>query len=142
MIATSMNIRKAFFKFPIQNCLLAILGLFFVYFVSDTTKHEFVAFDFFLELFYNAVVMLLMALALINYMYKDDKKSMNLLLGAICIMFSEIIQLAYFYIADFNLLNVLCSLFLVFAFLFFYFQSRLEYREDIDYEREDIPVSD
>jgi hypothetical protein len=140
-IAITMNFKKTFLKFPIQICLLTILGLFFVYFVSDTTKKGFTGNEYYLELLYNAVVMLLMALALVNYMYRDDKKSMNLLLGTICIMFSEVIQLAYFYVAeDFNLLNVLCSMFLVFAFLFFYLQSRLEHREIIDYNHQDVQV--
>jgi len=139
-IAISMNIKHAFLKFPIQICLLFILGLFFVYYVSDTTKDDFTYNEYYLELFYNAVVMLLLAIALVNYMYRDDKKSMNLLVGAICIMFSEIIQLAYFYIADFNLLNVLCSMFLVFAFLFFYLQSCLQHREIIDYNKQDVHV--
>ncbi|WP_323787835.1 hypothetical protein [Psychroserpens sp.] len=139
-IAVSMNIKKVFLKFPFQICLLFILGLFFVYFVSDTTKKDFSYNEYYLELLYNSVVMLLMAMALINYMYRDDKKSMNLLIGAICIMFSEIIQLAYFYIADFNLLNVLCSMFLVFAFIFFYLQSCLQHREIVDYNQQDIHV--
>lgn len=141
-ITIEMNFKKAFFKFPIQIGLLAILGFFFVYFVSDTTKKELTNNEYYLELLYNAVVMFLMAIALVNYMYRDDKKSMNLLIGTICIMFSEVIQLAYFYIAaDFNLLNVLCSMFLVFAFLFFYLQSRLKHRKIIDYQQQqDIHV--
>lgn len=142
-IAVGMNIKKAIVKFPLQIVLLLILGLFFVYFVSDTTKNEVSNNDYYLELFYNAVIMLLMALALVNYMFKDDKKSMNLLLGTICIMFSEVIQLAYFYIAEeINLLNVLCSIFLVFAFLFFYLQSRLENRESVDYTRQNTQISE
>ncbi|MBR9845319.1 MAG: hypothetical protein GYB35_04020 [Algicola sp.] len=134
-ITYEMNLKKAFLKFPVQIGLLVILGFFFVYFVSDTTKKELGNNEYYLELLYNAVVMFLMAIALVNYMYRDDKKSMNLLIGTICIMFSEVIQLAYFYIADFNLLNVLCSMFLVFAFLFFYLQSRLKHRKIIDYQQ-------
>lgn len=141
-IVVALDVKKAFLKFPVQIILLAILGLFFVYFVSDTTRKELTYNEYYLELLYNAVIMLLMAIALINYMYRDDKKSMNLLIGTICIMFSEVIQLAYFYIADINLLNVLCSMFLVFAFLFFYLQSRLEHRRIIDYHHQDIQVPD
>ena len=141
-ILVSLNVKKAFLKFPVQIVLLVILGLFFVYFVSDTTRKELTYNEYYLELLYNAVIMILMAMALINYMYRDDKKSMNLLIGTICIMFSEVIQLAYFYIADINLLNVLCSMFLVFAFLFFYLQSRLEHGEIIDYNHQYIQIPD
>lgn len=141
-ITVAMNFKKAFLKFPIQIGLLTILGIFFVYFVSDTTRKELTYNEYYLELLYNAVVMFLMAIALVNYMYKDDKKSMNLLIGTICIMFSEVIQLAYFYIAEINFLNVLCSMFLVLAFLFFYLQSRLKPREVIDYSHQDVHVSE
>lgn len=141
-IVVALNIKKVFLKFPIQIALLIILSLFFVYFISDTTRKELSQNEYYLELLYNAVVMFLMAMALVNYMFRDDKKSMNLLLGTICIMFSEVIQLAYFYIADINVLNVLCSMFLVFAFFFFYLQSRLEHREIIDYEHQDIKGPD
>jgi hypothetical protein len=135
-IALDMDVKKAIIKFPIQIGSLVVLGLFFVYFVSDTTRKELTINEYYLELLYNSVVMFLMAIALVNYMYRDDKKSMNLLIGTICIMFSEVIQLAYFYIAaEFNLLNVLCSMFLVFAFLFFYLQSRLQHRKIIDYQQ-------
>lgn len=141
-IIVSLNIKAAVYRFPIQTALLTILGVFFVYFVSDTTRGELDYYQYYLEFSYNATVMLLLAFGLINYMYKDDKKSMNLLIGTICIMFSEVIQLAYFYIADFNVLNVLCSLFLVFAFLFFYLQSRLKHREIIDYSTQDAHISE
>ncbi|MCB0383401.1 MAG: hypothetical protein KDD05_08925 [Psychroserpens sp.] len=137
-ITFGLNFKKAFMKFPIQIALLMVLGLFFVYFVSDTTRKELTTNEYYLELLYNSVVMFLMAIALVNYMYRDDKKSMNLLIGTICILFSEVIQLAYFYIADFNLLNVLCSMFLVFAFLFFYLQSRLKHAKIKDYLHQDL----
>ena len=106
-ICMSLNIKAAFVKLPFQIILLAVMGFLFVYYITDTSKTEFNLYEYYLELTYNAIVMLLMALALINYMYRDDKKSMNLLIGTVCIMFSEVIQIAYFYIADFNLLNLL-----------------------------------
>ncbi|WP_299224326.1 hypothetical protein [uncultured Psychroserpens sp.] len=141
-IFMSIDMKYVLAKLPIQITLLVILGLFFVYYVSDTTRAELSYYEYYLELFYNAVVMLLMGIALINYMYRDDKKSMNLLIGTICIMFSEVIQLAYFYIADMNLLNVLCSIFLVFAFLFFYLQSKLSHRKQVNFlaQQQDVNV--
>jgi hypothetical protein len=126
MIA-SLNFVKAIKKFPLQVLILIILGVFCVYFVSDTTKRELETSQYLLEFAYNAIIMFLMCLALINYMYHDDKKSINLLIGSIFIVFSEVIQLAYFYVAEFRILNVLCSLFLVMAFIFFYLQSLLKH---------------
>lgn len=126
MIA-SLNLQKAIKKFPIQAVLLVILTIFCVYYVSDTMERELEASQYALEFTYNAAIMFLMCLALINYLYHDDKKSINLLIGSIFIVFSEVIQLAYFYVAEFRILNVLCSLFLVAAFTFFYLQSLLKH---------------
>jgi cbb3-type cytochrome oxidase subunit 3 len=71
--------------------------------------------------------MVLLSVALINYMYRNDTKSMMFLMGSICIVFSEIIQLAYFYVMDDKMLGFIYSFFLVVAFIFFYLQSQLEF---------------
>jgi hypothetical protein len=133
MILSGINMTKAITRFPIQSLLLIILGVFVVYIVTDTTKGELDSSQYTLEFTYNAVIMILMSLSLLYYMIKDDKKAMNLLIGSICILFSEILQLAYFYIADFNILNVLCSVFLVMAFVFYYLQSRLQHQNVVEY---------
>nr|WP_321224611.1 hypothetical protein [uncultured Psychroserpens sp.] len=126
-IVSTINMSKALLKFPLQSLSLLILGVFVVSLVTDTTIDELTTPQYIMEFVYNAVIMVLLSFSLLNYMIKDDKKAMNLLIGSIFILFSEVIQLAYFYIADFNILNVLCSLFLVIAFLFYYLQSRLKY---------------
>ena len=67
---------------------------------------------------------------------------MNLLLGALCIVFSEVIQVAYFYVSDLNVLNVAFSILLVLAFSFFYIQSNLSYQERESYESETIEMQE
>jgi hypothetical protein len=124
-ILAGINILDAIAKFPFQIFLLVVLSVFVVQIITETTKKELNPLEYNIELLYNAVLMFLMSLSLINYIYKDSKKSINLLIGSICIVFSETLQLAYFYISDENVLNLLCSLFFVAAFLFFYLQSRL-----------------
>jgi len=136
-IITIMNIKKAISRFPIQSLLLFVLGIFVVYMITDLSRPEFVRdYTYNVELVYNSVIMFLVCLALINYMYNDTKKSMNLLIGSICIVFSEVIQIAYYYITNLdNTLSVVYSLFLVLAFLFFYFQSRLQQEYNTVYEK-------
>lgn len=126
-IMKSMNVVDIVKKFPIHLVILIILDVFCVVVVTNTTLSRLNAYEYYLELVYNSVIMILLTVALINYIHKDDKKAINLLMGSIFIFFSEVLQLAYFYISNINLLNVLCSLFLVLAFLFFYLQSRLDY---------------
>lgn len=127
-ILSLMDFKKAVTQFPVQIILLSILGIFVTYMITDLSISGLpMDYTYFVELFYNAIIMILVSLSLINYMYKDTKKSMNLLIGCIFIVFSEVIQIAYYYITDFdNTLNVVYSVFLVVAFIFFYLQARLE----------------
>jgi len=82
-----------------------------------------------LELLYNIFILSLLTVSLLNYFYRDDKKAMILFLGSLCISFSEVIQIAYYYIVDRQLLNVTYSMLLILAFYLFYVQSKLEYEE-------------
>ncbi|MEH6536273.1 MAG: hypothetical protein V7719_07775 [Psychroserpens sp.] len=135
-IFTIMNFKRSISRFPFQSLLLFVLGTFVVYMITDLSKLE-LGFDYTyaVEMIYNTVIMFLVCLALINYMYNDTKKSMNLLIGSICIVFSEVIQIAYFYISNVdNTLSVVYSLFLVLAFVFFYCQSRLKQEYNTVYE--------
>lgn len=134
-IITNFNMTEVLRRFPMQILLLLGLGVFVVYLVTDTTKNQLDLPEYALEFTYNAVIMVLLSVSFLNYMYRDDKKSMNLLVGSIFILFSEILQLAYFYIAaDFNVLNLLCSVFIVAAFLFYFLQSRLKHEDIVEYD--------
>ncbi|MCK0125536.1 hypothetical protein MWU76_14180 [Gelidibacter sp. F2691] len=124
----TMNIVEIIKKFPFHILIMLVMGAFCVVIVTNTTLSRLSYTQYAMEFVYNAIIMVLLTVALINYLHKDDKKSINLLIGSICILFSEVIQLAYFYITNINVLNVLCSLFLVLAFVFFYLQSRLDYQ--------------
>ncbi|WP_460219205.1 hypothetical protein [Psychroserpens sp. MEBiC05023] len=137
-IFSIMNFKKAISRFPIQSMLLFVLGFFVVYMITDLSRPVlwFDDYSYNVELIYNSVIMFLVCLALINYMYNDTKKSMNLLVGSICIVFSEVIQIAYYYITDMdNTLSVIYSFFLVGAFVFFYLQSRLAQEYNAVYEQ-------
>ncbi|TDU40562.1 hypothetical protein BXY82_2614 [Gelidibacter sediminis] len=129
LMLRTMDFFEIIKKFPFHIFIMIVLDVFFVVIVTDTALHRLSYAQYFMEFLYNAVVMILLTVALINYLHKDDLKSINLLIGSIFIVFSEVIQLAYFYITDINILNVCCSLFLVIAFWFFYQQSRLGYEK-------------
>ncbi|RKE95071.1 hypothetical protein [Ichthyenterobacterium magnum] len=139
-VIKDMNFRAVVSKLPIQILLLLILDVFCVLIVTGTTKGQLSFYEYSLEFVYNTVIMVLLSLALISYMYRDDKKSMNLLIGSIFIVFSEVIQLAYFYVSDSIMLNVICSVCFVFAFLFFYLQSILVHTEQFEPIREKLKV--
>lgn len=127
-ILSSMDLIEVLKKFSVSLVILIILDVFSVIIVTNTAEDRLNYYEFFVEFVYNVVIMILLTVALINYLHKNDRKAINLLIGSIFIFFSEVIQLAYFYVADINLLNVVCSLFLVLAFVFFYLQSKLTYQ--------------
>jgi hypothetical protein len=138
IVLKDMNIKEVITKLPAYIVILLVLDIFCVTIVTDTAKGLSV-YQYSLEFIYNAVIMSLLTLSVINYIYRVNKKAMNLLVASIFIVFSETIQLAYFYIIEINLLNVLCSLFLVFAFLFFYLQATLdEEPEELDLFKEHL----
>jgi hypothetical protein len=89
--------------------------------------------DYSIEVFYNIVVMLLLTVTLVNYISRDSKKAMNLLIGSLCIVFSEVMQVAYFYVSEKNVLNVTYSVLLIFAFCFFYIQAGMNYSRNPEY---------
>ncbi|RAJ24864.1 hypothetical protein LX77_01863 [Gelidibacter algens] len=139
-ILSAMNVIEMVKKYPFHLLILIVLDVFCVVVVTNTAIGRLTYYAYFVELIYNAVIMILLTVTLINYLHREDKKAINLLIGAIFIFFSEVLQLAYFYISSINILNVACSICLVLGFAFFYMQSILSYewREEISYK--DIAV--
>ncbi len=136
-ILKGMNIKGLFNRFSAYILILVALDIYSIILVSDITfKSElfYGSFDYIIEISYNTVIMLLLTITLINYISQHTKKAMNLLLGALCIVFSEVIQVAYFYVSAENILGVIYSALLVLAFGFFYIQSNLSYVDDENYE--------
>lgn len=132
----SINFRSVINRFPVHIIILLVLDIYSVYLVSEiAVKSDYlsVMIDYIIEIVYNIVVMLLLTVSLINYISRDSKKAMNLLLGSLCIVFSEVMQVAYFYVSDKNILNVTYSVLLIFAFCFFYIQTGMSYSRNEAY---------
>lgn len=129
-VMQNMHLKKVISKFWMHIVILAVLDVFCVNIVSGTTEDVLTMPQSWLEYIYNSVIMFLLTVAMINYISKNSQKAMNILLGAIFIFFSEVIQYTYFYISEVTVLNVVCSLFLLLAFFFFYLQSRIGIEEE------------
>ncbi|WP_223033240.1 hypothetical protein [Hanstruepera marina] len=126
-VSRTLDFKKIFKNFGIHLLVLTILNIYIVY-VLLTIVNPYVSgsFLFVIELVYNIVMLILLTLSLVGYFYNDNKKSLLLFFGSICIVFSEVIQVAYFYISDKDLLNISQTLLFVLAFCFFYFQSKIQ----------------
>jgi hypothetical protein len=136
-IFKSMNVKKIFNRFTTYILILGALDIYSIILVSDIAiKSERLngVYDYVIEITYNTVIMLLLSITLINYISRHTKKAMNLLIGALCIVFSEVMQVAYFYVSDLHILSVVYSVLLVLAFSFFYIQSNLNYDDIENYE--------
>ncbi len=132
-----MNLKEIVSRFPVSLSILIVLDVFCVYLISATAKSGLDMTSYVLEFTYNGIIMMLLSVALISYMYRNDNKSMLFLIGSIFIMFSEMIQLAYYYISDANNLNIIYSIFMVLGFLFLYFQSQKTHEEIVKNYNED-----
>ncbi|WP_400079433.1 hypothetical protein [Winogradskyella sp. R77965] len=127
-ILKTLDMKKVFLEHSIPILILIALDVFCLAIFAETTENVLSSNQNNLEYAYNAVIMALLSVALINYMWRNDNKSMLFLLGSIFIVFSEIIQLAYYYILlEDNNLGFIYSFFMVVAFILFYLQSQLEF---------------
>ena len=136
-ILSSINVKRIFNRFKTYILILVVLDIYSIILVTDIAiKSEilFGVYDYLIEIVYNTVIMLLLSITLINYISKHTKKTMNLLIGALCIVFSEVIQVAYFYVSEQNILSIAYSILLVLAFTFFYIQSNLGYAHSKSFE--------
>jgi len=136
-INKNISLSKIVKRFPFHLVILIALDIYSIILVSEISLNSGYlsnTLDFVIEILYNTVIMLLLTVALINYISRDSKKAMNLLIGAICIVFSEVIQVAYFYVAERTVLGILYSFFLVFAFVLFYIQSSMSYMKAKKFE--------
>ncbi len=140
-IIRQLDFKTVFKELTIPIIILLVLDVFSVTLISNTTEGFFNFYEYALEYTYNAVVMLLLSLALINYMYRNTNKSMLFLIGSIFIVFSEIIQLSYYYILKDDNLGFIYSLFFMIALTFFYLQSQQEFSGPIqDYTDENYSI--
>ena len=128
-IIISLNFKYILKYFKLHIAILFMLNIYANYVLLNIVKEHVTGFDLRMEFFYNIFTLLLLTVSLLNYFYRDDKKAMVLFLGSLCITFSEVMQIAYFYISDKDLLNITYSILLILAFYFFYSQSKLEYEE-------------
>ena len=80
--------------------VLLVLNVYVIYVLLKIETPHLVSYENVVEFIYNVITLLLLSVSLLNYFYKDNKKSLILFFGSLCIVFSEVIQIAYFYITD------------------------------------------
>ena len=125
-IGKSLDFKYVIKNFKLHFLVLTILNAYLLYVLHAIINPNLVfESDYYLELVYNIVLLILLSMALLNYFYNDNIKSLYLFLGALCIVFSEVLDVAYIYITQRCILNFLATTLALGAFYFFYQQSKL-----------------
>lgn len=132
-ILKSMDYNYVIRHYAVHLIILTALSVYIVSVLLKIVSPHVVGFQFIVEFVYNLITLILLSVALINFLYRDTKKSLAMFFGALCIAFSEIIQIAYFYISTNmvieEVLNMSYTALLLGSFCFFYYQSKLRLKE-------------
>lgn len=139
-ISKSISLYHVLRHYKIHLLVLTILNIYIIH-VLQVIVDPFVAKsnEYYVELIYNIVMLLLLSVALLNYFYKDNVKALYLFIGALCIVFAEVIWVAYTYISERHLLNIVSTSLYVLAYYFFYKQSKIE--QEVRQEESDMLVN-
>ncbi|WP_370476709.1 hypothetical protein [Tamlana flava] len=125
-ICKSISFKHILKHYLVHAIVLIALNIYFIYVLQVIISPNLVVQnDYYFELAYNIVALLLLPLSLLNYFYRDNKKSLYLFLGSLCIVFSEVMDVAYIYISERGILNFLSTTLILLAFYLLYQQSKL-----------------
>lgn len=133
-IVLSIDMKYVFKYFKTHLFVLLVLNIYANYVLLGIVKeYEFLnGLELSFEIIYNISTLILLSVSLLNYFYRDDKKAFVIFLGTLCIVVSEVIQIAYYYIPEVennDVLGISYSFLLILAFFFYYSQSKLDYEE-------------
>ena len=126
-IFKSLNFMFVLKNYSLHLIILSGLNIYIIYVLLNIV-YPYITLtpEYFMELLYNVVTLILLSVSLLNYFYKDNRKSFMLLIGSLFMVFSEVIQVAYMYIEEQNLLIFSSSIFSILAFYFFFSQADLK----------------
>lgn len=136
-ISKSISLKNILRNYKIHLLVLTVLNVYIVY-VLQTIVNPYVdkTNEYYVELLYNVVMLSLLSVSLLNYFHKDNVKSLYLFLAALCIVFGEVIWVAYTYISARDLLKVVSTTLYVLSFYFFFKQSKLKH----EVNREEVAI--
>lgn len=135
-VSKSLSLMHVIKNFKIHLIVLTILNVYLIYVLQVIVKPNVVMdVDYYFELVYNIITLSLLSIALLNYFYRDNQKSLYLFLGILCLVFSEVIEIAFIYIAQRSILTFLATTLCLGAFYFLFQQSKLlnKSREENEY---------
>ena len=133
-IATTINFKENYKRLWFPGLILLFLSIYIIIYMSSITLNsdsfgDVKWYDYVLVITYNTIIKFLLTAALLSYLSKDSKKRIILFFGVLCIVFSEMIQIASFYLVSQKVLDITHTLLIILGFSFLYFQFELNYSE-------------
>ncbi|WP_372755268.1 hypothetical protein [Mariniflexile sp.] len=125
-IGRSISFPHILKNYKLHLFVLAVLNIYIIYVLQVIVgPHYQKGSVFYIELIYNVLILLLLSMSLLNYFYHDNVKSFYLFLASLFIVFGEVLWIAYTYIAERNLLNVISTTLFGLSCYFFFKQAVL-----------------
>ena len=129
-ILKSISFKDIIKTFPIHIGVLLLLN-FYIIFVMTTIinpidfETEHLSYVRVIEHLYNFVLLSLLSMSFLNYLFHESHKALLLFCGCLLITFSEFLLIGYYYLSEeMEILGLISTLFNVFAFVLFYYQSK------------------
>ncbi len=128
-ISKNLSFKKLLKDYKITMVVLVVLSIYVSYKLLEIVKPSLLDYQYSVEIIYNLVMLLVLSMALLNYSNKNSKKAFYLLIGALCIVFSEVMNIAFMYVSSQKLLRFFNVTLLLIEGWFFYQQSLLNYKK-------------
>ncbi|TNJ43106.1 hypothetical protein KFZ70_11495 [Tamlana fucoidanivorans] len=134
-VASKISFFHVLRHLKVHVIVLIGLSVYLVYVLQNIINKDLeYEYEYSVELVYNIIVLLLLSAALLNYFYRENKRSLFMFLGTLCIVFAEVLDVAYIYIDQKSILNVTAASLTLAAFYFYCKQTKFR---DVIYRKEE-----
>lgn len=131
-IKKSLDYKRFFLKYTIHIAVLVMFAVYLIVLLGEIMNPHLDRMQYTISMVYSTAIMTLLTVSLLNFICNDNKKAFILFLASMCIVFSEIVQIAYYYLSNTYWLSIIYSLLLVLAFYLFYKQGFLKKEANIN----------
>ena len=124
-IIKGLDFKKVFKKYKLHLSVLLLLNIYISYMLLGIIDPFIRNSNWvYVEMVYNAVLLLLLTFSLIAYFYNDNKKTLLCFIATLFVVFSEFLQLGYFYVVEKDVLKFTSTILFVLGFGFYYFYAK------------------
>lgn len=134
-ILKSISFKIILKNFPTHIVVLLLLN-FYIIFVMTTIinpinfETKYLSSVRVIEHLYNFILLSLLSVSFLNYLYREDSKSLLLFCGCLSITFSEFLLIGYYYLSEeMEVLGFVSTLLNICAFILFYLQSTFKSKQ-------------